>query len=78
VDVDQARLLPHLRIEARRAKADHPVHEVAPAETKSWYQRPVDPRGLRGVPVVGVLSGAIAGTQPDRALLAKERRRHPR
>jgi hypothetical protein len=90
VNIDQARLMPHLRIRAHRAKADDAAnrqhvanleevvdgavqdHALASAGAKSWYQRPVDPRGLRGVPVVGVLPGAIAGTQPEAALLAKE------
>jgi hypothetical protein len=73
VDIDQARLRPHLRIRARRVKADNLAHEVVPAEA-GWYRLPVDPRGLRGIPVIGVAGagGAIAGTQPDRALLAKE------
>jgi hypothetical protein len=73
MNIDQARLMPHLRIQARRAKAEvHPVPEPERAGAKSWYQRPVDPRGLRGIPVVGVAAGAIAGTQPEAALLANK------
>jgi hypothetical protein len=70
VDIDQARLRPHLRIRARRAKADDLAH-AGTAEAR-WYRLPVDPRGLRGVPVIGVAAGAIAGTQPEAALLASK------
>lgn len=33
-----------------------------------------DIRGMRGVPIVGVLPSAFAGSQPERALLELERR----
>jgi hypothetical protein len=64
VDLDQARLLPHLRRAGpRHAKADRAVHEVDPVAARAW---------LRGIPVIGVGAGAIVGTDPGRALLAKE------
>jgi hypothetical protein len=75
MNIDQARLMPHLRRDtSRRAKADDLVEDVFASSrgAKSWYQHPVDPRGLRGVPVVGVAAGAIAGTQPETALLASK------
>jgi len=40
-----------------------------------------DPQALRGVPVTSVpggIGGAMADTQPERALIAKERRRERR
>jgi hypothetical protein len=66
VDVDQARLLPHLRrVGPLHTKADHAVREVDPVAARAW---------LRGIPVIGTGAGAIVGTDPGRALLAKERR----
>jgi hypothetical protein len=72
VDVDEARLMPHLRIRARRAKAEVYTDDLAGAvEAKSWRRLPVDPLGLRGVPVVGVpgAGGAIRGSRPGDSLL---------
>ena len=61
-----------------RAKLDRlliDVGEELPASSAGATAAPGDWRRLRGVPAVGRgIGGTIAGTDPLRALLAKERR----
>jgi hypothetical protein len=64
----QARLLAKL---AREAAPDVPMRSGATAGG--------DPSRLRGLPAIGRgSSGAVRGTDPERALLAKERRERQR
>jgi hypothetical protein len=80
--VDEARLRPHLR--GNRRNGERPavaaLDDVLEAEAelaRRQRERTVVPAAgdLRGVPVVGSGPGAIAGTNPVSALIAKERRR---
>jgi hypothetical protein len=78
VDIDQARLRPHLRrVKPRRLGPEGATNGGDQAAPRAPNGRlpvdPVDPLGLRGVPVIGVYAGAIRGTQPERALIAKAR-----
>jgi hypothetical protein len=84
VDVDQARLRPHLRrAKPRRVELEHTANGDAARAARAPHSNgrlpvdPVDPLGLRGIPVIGVAAGAIRGTAPVAALLAKERARAP-
>ena len=86
--LDQARLRPHLRDRADlertqadvlRAELDRAVgagkHVTAPRARRNDGIM-VDPRELRGLPAIGPgVAGATAGSNPLRALLAKESRR---
>jgi hypothetical protein len=74
--VDQARLRPHLR--AREERADSEAVELIAAGSVAPRAGVVvvpSPGSLRGLPVVGSGQGAIAGTNPSAALIAKEQRR---
>ncbi len=43
-------------------------------KTRQSWRAPADERDLRGIPAIGRVAGAIAGTVPDRALMAKQPR----
>jgi hypothetical protein len=85
MSVDEARLRPHLRAvrqaavfeaEFERAVRDG-VDVSAPASNGRGFKP--EPGDLRGVPIVGPgVGGVVAGTQPEAALLARERRRTSR
>jgi hypothetical protein len=82
IEIDQARLRPHLRADRERAElpASAALDDVLEAEAelvRRQRRAVVVPSvgELRGLPVVGSGPGAIAGTNPVAALLAKERRR---
>lgn len=82
-DVDQARLLPRYRVNQPQpiiAPDSGTIH--VPTFNAAGQPRArtndglmVDPRDLRGIPVVGVNVGGVSpGTQPERALIAKATR----
>jgi hypothetical protein len=83
LSLDDARLLPHLRAgrEEGELSASAALDDVLEAEAELVRRRRrcvgvVPSAGeLRGLPVVGSGPGAIAGTNPAAALLAKERQR---
>jgi hypothetical protein len=77
-------LLPHLRAVApsrRYDQADERRHETRRANTEPLSKLPHpnaqggDPLALRGLPMIGPAGSVMSGTQPEQALLAKERRR---
>ena len=81
--LDDARLLPHLRGDRRGGglPPSAPLDDVLEAEAElargtagAWVVVP-SPGELRGLPAVGGGPGAIAGSNPAGALLAKEGRR---
>jgi hypothetical protein len=82
MSVDQARLRPHLRLvrehaDILKAELDRAVSEGVDVTAPRW-KVPVgdDLERLRGLPAIGPgVSSVMPGTQPERALLAKERRR---
>ncbi len=81
LSLDEARLRPHLRADRERGElpASAALDDVLEAEAELVRRhrgRTVvpSPGELRGLPVVGSGPGAIAGTNPAAALLAKERR----
>jgi hypothetical protein len=83
IPIDQARLRPHLR--AERETGELPaaaLHDVLEAEAELVRRRRLgrvvvpSPGELRGLPAQGWgVAGVQPGTQPEQALLAKERRR---
>jgi hypothetical protein len=85
--VDQARLRPHLRdrehLEQQQANVLRDEFERAGQagvdrtvpRARANDQIVADRMELRGLPVIGAAGGVIPGTQPEQALLAKERRR---
>ena len=81
MSLDQARLRPHLRVTAARDLARSGMPDWPPGDEDEEGGRGQvgaaggDRRALRGVPVVGVGLGAVAGSNPVAALLGKERRR---
>jgi hypothetical protein len=82
ISSDEARLRPHLRSDCRNGKlpATAPLDDVLEAEAehaRRQRERTVVPAAgdLRGVPVVGSGPGAIRGTNPAAALIAKDERR---
>jgi hypothetical protein len=79
LSVDDARRLPHLREQQpeRRVVSSENDDGLERATSAGW-KMPVgdDLDRLRGLPAIGRnVSGAMAGSDPSRALLAKERRR---
>jgi hypothetical protein len=76
---DQARLRPHLRGPGKDTagpRLGSRLEEfLATPESPAGRTGVPSPGELRGLPVVGSGPGAIAGTNPVGALLAKERRR---
>jgi hypothetical protein len=82
VNVDQARLPPHLRGDRRNGElpGTAALDDALEAEAELVRRQPgrvvvPSPGSFRGLPAVGSGPGAIAGTNPAAALLAKERRR---
>lgn len=81
ISVDEARLRPHLRNHTQlewqqgdiSRKDGRAVREDVDVTTPRGRVVVPSPGELRGVPVVGSGPGAIAGTNPAAALLAKER-----
>jgi hypothetical protein len=66
---EQARILAEAILNTPEAEMPKP---------RSALTKPGDPAQLRGIPAIGGrgnFGGAIAGTQPEAALLAKERQR---
>jgi hypothetical protein len=81
IQIDQARLRPHLRTGRERgelpaAALDDVLEAEAELIRRRRQRRVVVPSAgeLRGVPVVGGGPGATPGSNPVAALLAKERR----
>jgi hypothetical protein len=72
---DQARLRPHLRRQPVERKRT-PAEAVAEAETVVAVASGAaggDARQLRGIPAVGQsVSGAVPGSDPEAALMAKQ------
>ena len=83
IEIDQARLRPHLRADRERAElpASAALDDVLEAEAEIVRRRRgrvsvPSPGELRGLSAVGWgVGGVQPGTQPEQALLAKERRR---
>ena len=83
LSLDDARLLPHLRGDRREAAsfpASAALDDVLEVEAEFVRRQPgrvvvPSPGSLRGLPAVGGGPGAIAGSNPVGALMAKERRR---
>jgi hypothetical protein len=83
IHIDEARLRPHLR--ADREKGELPVsaalddvleHEAEVVRRRRGRVVVPSPGELRGLPAIGWgVAGAQPGSQPEQALLAKERRR---
>jgi hypothetical protein len=85
--IDEARLLPRFRdrVQLERQQADVFREEFERAgkagiDTTKPRARGndrvvVDRLELRGLPVIGAYAGAIPGTQPEQALVAKDYRR---
>jgi len=71
------------RLEIEQAKMLKEIIDEADDAQSLVRGRPMtktgDPRQLRGVPIVGPggFGGAILGTRPDQALLAKQARAEP-
>ena len=81
LSADQARLRPHLREPVKDtggAGLGAQVEESPEVLASSARGRTVvpSPGSLRGLPVIGGGPGAIAGTNPAAALIAKEQRRN--
>jgi len=82
IQIDQARLRPHLRADRKTgelptsAALDDMLEAEADLVRRRRRGRVVVPSSgeLRGLPVVGSGSGAIAGTNPAAAVISKERR----
>jgi hypothetical protein len=76
LSIDQARLLPHLRLayKSEVLEASATTADVDTPAPRSKVHKP-EPADLRGIPVVGpAVSGVSPGTDPLEAVLAKERR----
>jgi hypothetical protein len=81
--IDEARLLPHLRADRERrelpasaALDDVLEHEAEIVRRQGGRVAVPSPAELRGLPAQGWgVAGVQPGTQPEQALIAKERRR---
>ena len=70
-----SRPLPRFRIDTDPRKLDRIIDRTDDTELKTHSKAtlPGDSRRLRGIPVVGGVSGTSPGTDPLAAVLAKER-----
>jgi hypothetical protein len=81
LSLDEARLRPHLRAGREKGKlpasaAPGDVLEAEVVRRKRGRAAVASPGELRGLPAVGWgVAGAQPGSQPERALIAKENRR---
>ena len=75
-----SRPLPRYREDTDPRKLDRIIDETITIETTTVTKAtlPGDTRRLRGIPVIGGITGTSPGTDPHQAAVAKERFKHKR